>query len=97
MTEVYKIRSKKTGLYSLGGATPQWSKHGKTWMGLGPLKNHLNVLKEYYTGVGTSIYQREEAELVKIEMMQTEVSSIPVLDFIKILESLQEKKKLISK
>ena len=54
----YKIRDRATGLYSMGGShllddhivnNPDarmrrfgWSRKGKIWKGLGPLKNHLN-------------------------------------------------------
>ena len=44
---VYKIRHKKSGLYSKGGSSASmdgkygWSSQGKAWSSLGPLKNHL--------------------------------------------------------
>lgn len=48
MNTIYKIRHKVTGLWSLGGANgDRWNKKGKTWNGLGPLKNHLRL---YITG-----------------------------------------------
>lgn len=42
ITKVYKIRNKKTGLYSTGGTSPKFTKSGKTWSQLSHLKNHLN-------------------------------------------------------
>jgi hypothetical protein len=41
MNPVYKIRDKKTGLFSTGGTTPRWTARGKSWTGAGPLKLHL--------------------------------------------------------
>ena len=44
---IYKIRRRIDGLFSTGGSTPSWSKKGKTWAGLGPLSNHLNLVVSY--------------------------------------------------
>jgi hypothetical protein len=51
---VYKIYNPVTGLYSKGGSHSSllWHKTGKTWRGIGPLKNHFHccgrkILKEY--------------------------------------------------
>lgn len=38
---VYKIRRKSDGLFALGGDRAAFGPKGKTWSGLGPLKNHL--------------------------------------------------------
>ena len=38
---IYKIRNIETGLYSTGGMFPRWTRAGKTWSGLGPLRSHL--------------------------------------------------------
>lgn len=48
MTEkVYRIQNKKTGLFKYGGAGGGWGKKGKFWNGIGPLKLHLSMLREY--------------------------------------------------
>lgn len=48
---VYKIRSKKTGLYSQGGAGPiGWSKVGKAWSSLAALKSHLTLYRGELSG-----------------------------------------------
>lgn len=39
--KVYKIRNKKTGLYSNGRSYVSWSKDGKEWKTLAPVSNHL--------------------------------------------------------
>lgn len=40
---VYKIRDTKTGLYSMGGCAPKWSRVGKVWTTEGALKSHLTL------------------------------------------------------
>ena len=42
--KIYRIRRKSDGLFSGGGMNPKFTKRGKIWQGLGPLKNHLNCL-----------------------------------------------------
>lgn len=37
----YKIYNPKLKLFSTGGSRPSWHKKGKTWGGIGHLKNHL--------------------------------------------------------
>jgi len=39
--KVYKIRDKKTGLFSTGGQNPKWTRNGKAWSSEGSLKSHL--------------------------------------------------------
>jgi hypothetical protein len=41
----FKIRDKKTGLYSSGGYTPSWSESGKTWDKLSEIRAHLKMLE----------------------------------------------------
>jgi hypothetical protein len=41
---LYKIRDKRTGLYSTGGYSPNWTKKGKTWTNIGHVKNHIRQL-----------------------------------------------------
>lgn len=42
--EGYMIYNPKKGLYSAGGTTPKWKKKPKIWSGMGPLKNHINMV-----------------------------------------------------
>lgn len=41
---LYKIRHRKTGLFSTGGAYPGWSKKGKSWSSLTYVKSHLALV-----------------------------------------------------
>ncbi len=46
---IYRIRNKETGLYSLGGSYPSFSKKGKIWKSKANLTNHFShVNKSYY-------------------------------------------------
>lgn len=52
IVKAFRIRRKSDGLYSTGGQRPTFSKKGKIWQGLGPLKNHLNLLlQEHMTAL----------------------------------------------
>jgi phage terminase large subunit len=42
---LYKIVHSVTGLYSNGGTHSKWTRKGKVWQGIGPLKNHLAQFK----------------------------------------------------
>lgn len=41
---IYRIRQKSTGLYSKGGANPEWSQTGKCYAGTSILKQHLTEI-----------------------------------------------------
>lgn len=41
--KLFQIRSKTTGLFSGGTGTPTFTKKGKIWKGMGPLKSHLRL------------------------------------------------------
>lgn len=42
--KLYKIRNRKTGLFSQGGFSPMWNKTGKFWSQLRYVKAHLGLL-----------------------------------------------------
>jgi hypothetical protein len=70
---IFKIRNKADGLFSSGGMDPSWSKKGKRWRGIGPLKNHLNLIKRrVYAG----------CEVVEIEVTFKETSNYLVADLL---------------
>lgn len=45
--KIYKIRNKKTGLFSTGGINPNWNKNGKNWKTLAHAKSSIRVATEY--------------------------------------------------
>lgn len=72
-TEIYKIRSKKTGLFSKGGCEPDFNKIGKVWKQRGHVTSHLGQL----TSRGQRIYQQEEVEIVQYSIVESDVISYP--------------------
>lgn len=81
----YKIRHGITGLYSRGGTYPTWSKKGKMWRGIGPLKLHLKLIEYYYNrGVKSAaqsvIDDRKHWEIVEYSLSESD--SQPLSEFI---------------
>jgi hypothetical protein len=70
MPEVfYKIRNSK-GLFSTGGADPDFTKKGKVWRGIGALKNHLNLMRD------TSKYDYCEVVTYELEVKEVSVKTL---------------------
>ena len=76
MSSLYKIRSKKTGLFSTGGVWPKWSKLGKIWTVRGHISSHFTALSPN----GRREYLNNDAEIVEVELVVKSVT--PVADFI---------------
>ena len=81
MAVVYKIRRRSDGLFSTGGGTPSFNTNGKTWNTRGAMSNHFACIKEYgrYRD-GKWLYRNpyEDCEVVVIEVVPSEVNTIPV-------------------
>lgn len=84
---VYRIRSKTTGKFSLGGGDVNWSAGGKIWKGKGPLSNHFTQL----TSFGRLEYRRNHAEVVTYELVETEVDVRSALDY---MQDVLDRKKI---
>jgi hypothetical protein len=72
---IFKIRNRTTHLFSRGGVNPKFDTKGKVWRGIGPIKNHLNVVHnagKVYWG----------CEVVKILVHTEDAEVTPVLDLI---------------
>lgn len=72
---VYKIRRKSDGLFSTGGTTPRFTSKGKTWSGMGQIKNHLNQFVTHdYTNkkLLARYYPYEGCELVEFVISEEE-------------------------
>lgn len=79
MTQIiFQIRSRKTGLYSKGGSFPSFSKKGKVWTAKGHLSLHFTQLGS----AGEKAYRDLDCEVVQYVLSQTEVTAIPVQEFI---------------
>ena len=79
--KVYKIRD-ENGLYSTGGTSPEFNKNGKTWNNIGHVKNHLRQFfdRTSYRRNRSELY--DNAEIIAIEISETEVEKQPVQDMI---------------
>lgn len=76
MTTMFKIRSRKTGLFSAGGAWPKWNTVGKVWKRKGDLSSHFTQLGNQ----GRTIYLEADAEVVVCETVVLE--AVPVDQYI---------------
>jgi len=88
--KIYKLRHKKTGLYSPGGVNSKfkvrWSKNGKSWMEIGHVKNHLNLVMNSLILLRGDV-DWNDVELVEYEYTETEVK--PVHEVVNIVRMLQ--------
>ena len=80
-TKVYKIRDKKTGLFSTGGMTPSWRKEGKIWSTIGFVRAHLTLHAQGTLGEGPY----KDAELVPYLLEESVTEDVQDL-----LEEIQE-------
>lgn len=85
--KMLKIRNKATGLYSPGGSEAifpsSWKKGGKVWAGMGPLKNHLNLIMEN----PARVEGMEDWEVVEYEVIERSTTPVVMLiDLVKILK-----------
>lgn len=62
---IFKIRQKSTGLFSSGGASPKFTKMGKSWQSLGHVKNHLRVPENLYMKACSQYPDIQDLELVQ--------------------------------
>lgn len=79
--KVYKIRNRKTGFWSRGGSHQLedcaklygggWDRKGKTWPGIGALRNHLNFYGDKIP---------EEWEVVEYEVKEEIVGLLSARD-----------------
>lgn len=75
---VYKIRRRTDGLYSGGGAWPDFSTEGKSWKRRSDLVNHLfNFYHPQSKGYEPSC----QFEVVSIEVKETEIETQNLMEF----------------
>lgn len=88
MSEIYQIRRKIDGLFSTGGSYPSFRKSGKKWLTRSALSNHLAILDD---GLKSRCYK--DCEIVRIEILETEVSTIDVSNWTLAKSTLKAKEK----
>tara|TARA_Y100000296_G_C4951946_1_gene146651 strand:- start:61 stop:318 length:258 start_codon:yes stop_codon:yes gene_type:complete len=74
---VYKIRDKRTGLFSSGGYYPYWDKYGKIWKQEAHVKSHLTMYTNCF--YGRKVLEIENWEIVPYSLEALEVYSANVL------------------
>lgn len=79
-TTFYKIRHKKTGLFSKGGVYVNaegnnifWNKNGKTWDNIGTLRSHITAHLPSSYGKGTDM---TDWEVVEFKCVPTDIKPI---------------------
>lgn len=68
---VFKIRDKKTGLFSNPNSSTRWSKKGKIWTSRAALSLHL----------GCAEWQYKHGDYEIVEIVTREVQSIPYAEY----------------
>lgn len=79
----YKIRNKRTDLFSTGGAVPHWNKRGKTWRSLRALNQHLALTcrsGHYGTGYGATGIVWGDLEVLCYELKIVPDKCMPLAD-----------------
>jgi hypothetical protein len=67
---IFKILKKSTGEFSCGGSSPRFSKKGKIWTGIGPLKLHMAHLHDSSPYQGCEIITIQPVILERIDAQQ---------------------------
>jgi hypothetical protein len=84
---IYKIRNKKTKLYSKGGVDPKWDEEGKSWNYVNLVKHLKQFISEEYnlqTGKKTGrkqIVVPQGWEIVPLELKELQDKVKDVQDF----------------
>jgi hypothetical protein len=93
--EIWKIRQKSTGLFSVGGDVVRngvngaWSEKGKNWNRLNHLKSHLNINATFYRR------NQNDIEIVKMILTVSEKDTIPMKTLLDDREKRHKKKEEI--
>ena len=74
----YKIRDKKTGLYSTGGSMPGWNRQGKCWSGIGYAKSSITSYRYYRRHYPTTADPTLDGEIVRFECVEVETAVFDV-------------------
>lgn len=76
---IYKIRHKKTGLFSGGGSCPRWAKKGKAWSSIAYVKSHLACVDQPRYPMFRGGHPYADAEIVTFEMVVVDTRDVAAL------------------
>lgn len=79
----YKIRHKTTGLFSMGGVEPRFTKRGKTWATMGHVKLHLNGVRHYANEPKSPLSAQAQEYLNSIEIVEFSTTGETVVELTK--------------
>jgi len=68
VTKYFKIKNTKTGKFSAGGMSPEFTKKGKSWKSMRDIKSHLSLVRSWHYDNYVN-----ECELIKYELIKGEV------------------------
>lgn len=88
MTNIYKIKDKITGLYSMGGTIPYFNKRGKTWSSRGAVSNHIRLAR---------YPNKENIQIIEIQVEHVPVNEYDYVDWVNDLNEKSSKRKLAQK
>lgn len=81
MTTIFKIRRKSDGLFSTGGTSPSFNAKGKVWKARNHVTSHMKQIGYQYYNPKTKDDYYRDCEVVEYEVVETEVSAVPALDW----------------
>lgn len=78
--KVYKIRNKKTGLFSKGGVYKLFDEKGKIWQTAGTARSHLAMFQDRDWRTGKSSYPAfvKDLEVVEFELVEVAKHDVEV-------------------
>jgi hypothetical protein len=85
---IFRIRDRKTGLWSGGGSSPSFGKRGKTWDNIGHVGSHVTNAGRY----AAEVYR--DAEIVEYVITEKEAKTY---DIMAMLERKERQKALVKK
>lgn len=82
---VYRIRHRQTGKFKLGGVWPHWSAKGKAWASRSAVKLHVKLSQRTLSSFAgyTSQNDPDNWEVVPYRVVERELRSIPVAEFVR--------------
>lgn len=91
---IYRIKHAVTGLYSLGGNSPRWSKKGKIWKNIGHVKTHLRNAIPWHDPHHLRLADMENWILITYEIKEDPVGQVNILSYVRDLVAEEHEKEM---